>query len=196
MLKRTITVHTKVPVPTQTVAGVVEIYDDAVPNCAELLSLLDEGAFAPARVGVTDAVGVENPHIRDSSNVFINPFQLNTALEWYELARTIYHYLDSYGRRYDVQFQSMEYFAINRYLPGQRYKAHADAGPVHPRVISALLYMNDVASGGETRFIHHDVQVTPKAGRLIIFPSNYAYAHAALPPADGVKYSLAAWTRT
>ena len=88
----------------------------------------------------------------------------------------------------------MEHMNVNKYLPGERYHAHADAGPGQNREISALVYLNDVAEGGQTEFIYQGVSVWPKVGRLVIFPSNYAYAHAAHPPTSGTKYSAAFWT--
>jgi prolyl 4-hydroxylase len=61
-------------------------------------------------------------------------------------------------------------------------------------VISALLYLNDV-QGGETHFTYFNTSVSPKAGRLVVFPSNYAYTHEAYPPIEGYKYVCVFWTR-
>jgi hypothetical protein len=35
--------------------------------------------------------------------------------------------------------------------------------------------------------------VKPKAGRLLMFPANYAYEHEALPPKSGEKFVVVTW---
>ena len=178
---------------TSKYAGVVDVFDDAVPNSQEIVAYLERHAeWSAARVGHGE--GDANSHMRDNTVTFIDPFNLYCASVLRDFAATVFRYLDDYGRRYDVTFSGMEHVNVNRYYPGEQYHAHADAGPGHNREISALVYLNDVAEGGQTEFIHHGVSVFPRAGRLVIFPSNYAYAHAAHPPISGVKYSAAFWT--
>lgn len=178
---------------TERVAGAIEIYDDAIPNHAEVLEHVKESAsWDRAQTGMGDHAQVSD--IRTNDVMWIAPFDFRTHSTLYEFAKSIWYYLDDYGTRYDQAFSFMESINVNRYLPGQQYHAHSDAGGNSTRVISALVYLNDDFMGGETEFILFGEKVQPKAGRLIIFPSNYAYAHAALPPAEGIKYSAAIWT--
>jgi len=177
----------------RTVAGVVEVYDDAILNCAEILDAVNQADLW--RSATVSEQGVVNRDIRDNDVAAIDPFSFVTPEVLYRFARTVWQYIDAYAIRYNVHFSHMEPFNINRYMPGEQYHAHADAGPGMPRIISAVAYLNDVEEGGETRFVHFDEAITPKAGRIIVFPSNYAYTHAALPPVSGVKYAAAFWTR-
>ena len=178
---------------TSKYAGVIEVFDDAIHNTYEIRDYLDRNAqWAAAKIG--SAEGEIDASRRDNTVTFIDPYSLVCASILRDFAATVFRYLDDYGRRYDVSFSAMENVNINRYGPGEQYHAHSDAGPGHNREISALVYLNDVAEGGQTEFIHHGVSVFPRAGRLVIFPSNYAYAHAAHPPISGVKYSAAFWT--
>lgn len=62
------------------------------------------------------------------------------------------------------------------------------------RVGVYILYLNDVEEGGETEFLYLSKRVTPKKGRLIIFPPNYPWAHRGNPPLSGTKYILTGWT--
>lgn len=175
--------------PTR-VAGAIEIYDGAFSNCQRIIDVINNmpNSFDRALVGdgqvsdkrTSDAAGVDLTSLRNPTVIF-------------EFGRTLFGYLDDYGKRYSVGFSSLEPASLNRYEIGQEYKAHADDGPGHPRVISALIYMNDVEQGGETVFPLFGESVSPKEGRLVIFPSNYAYVHEARPPLAGVKYSLAVW---
>jgi hypothetical protein len=178
--------------PAQRIAGVAEVFDDAV-NCAGIVDYLNRNAtWCEAKIGSGE--GEADASHRDNSVTFINPYHLACPSILRDFAARVWHYLDDYAQRYDVRFSDMESINVNRYDPGQRYRPHADDGPGHNRIISALVYLNDVPEGGETEFIHHGVSVSPRQGRLIIFPSNYAYAHAAHPPASGIKYSAAFWT--
>lgn len=173
-------------------AGCIEIFDNAVA-CDGIVDYLERRAnWTNARIGASD--GDEVPNVRDNAVTFINPYRLDCPDLLRSFAARVWHYLDDYATRHQVGFSDMEHVNINRYGPGERYKPHADDGPGHNRVVSALVYLNDVAEGGHTEFIYHDVSVSPRAGRLVIFPSNYAYAHAAHPPVSGVKYSAAFWT--
>lgn len=181
---------------SQRVAGVVEIFDNAITNCEEILAIIANGddSWEEAEVGDTSTPGKVIKEVRDNQVRWIHPFNFNTDPLLFNFVKTVWRYLDDYGTRYERSFSNLESVNINRYLPGQQYHVHADAGGKSTRVISALVYLNDDFSGGETDFVYFDERITPKAGRLVIFPSNYAYAHAALPPLDGVKYSAAFWT--
>jgi hypothetical protein len=171
-------------------AGAIEVYDNAFdPDSALFRRLMDSETWERAKVGTDNVVS----EVRTSSNYFLSLSSLSNPVDVFMFGRTLYAYLNDYGKRYDVAFAGIEDVCINRYEPGQSYRKHSDAGPGYNRVISALVYLNDVASGGETVFTLFDEAVTPRAGRLVIFPSNYAYAHEARPPAMGIKYSLAAW---
>lgn len=174
-------------------AGVIEVYDNAVPNAAEVIRYLERhGEWGNARIGRDD--GEHRATHRNNMVTFFDPFNLQCHDILRGFAKTVWFYLDDYAKRHDVAFAGMENVNVNRYYPGEFYKPHADDGPGHNRVISALVYLNDVEQGGETEFIYHDVSVSPREGRLVIFPSNYAYAHAAHPPIKGTKYSAAFWT--
>lgn len=174
-------------------AGVVEVFDNAIPNAGEIADYLErKDSWNPARIGVGEGEEIVNK--RNNKVTFFDPLAFTCPDLLRKFAGTVWHYLDDYARRYDVSFLGMENVNVNRYEPGEYYVPHADDGVGQTRVISALVYLNDVVDGGQTEFIHHGVSVFPRAGRLVIFPSNYAYAHAAHPPKSGTKYSAAFWT--
>jgi len=175
----------------ESVAGAIEIYDGAIPNHEEVLAQIVAAAkWEDAVIGFD---GTRNTSVRDNDVHWIHPFDFTTPTILFEFVKRVWHFVDAYGKRFDRPFGGMESVNVNRYLPGQQYHAHADANGQSTRVISALVYLNDDFTGGETEFIHFGEKVQPKAGRLVIFPSNYAYAHAALPPTQGIKYSAAFW---
>lgn len=102
----------------------------------------------------------------------------------------------------------MESIQVTRYRPGERYARHIDAADPIPadwvggnRVLTVLIYMNDVEQGGGTQF--DMVTVLPKAGRAVLFrPSDprtgvidQRLAHEALPPIDCEKWVAQVWVR-
>ena len=176
-----------------TVAGVVEVYDNLIDNCEEILQIIKNNAeWQNAVVGVSDSAE-HVKEIRDNETTFFNPLSFSTSEELYFFAKKVWFYVDDYAKRHNFSFAAMEPVNINKYSPGQRYVPHADAGPNMPRVVSALVYLNDVEQGGETEFVYFNEKISPKKGRLIVFPSNYAYSHAAHPPINCEKYSAAFW---
>lgn len=85
---------------------------------------------------------------------------------------------------------------IKRYRPGrdERFQLHFDSiNEVANRYLVFLWYLNDVAEGGETRFPDLDVEVRPRAGRLLMFPPYWMYQHEAPPPRSGDKYILSTY---
>lgn len=179
--------------PTSKVAGVIEIFDDAIQNAPEVLNYIARnGIWQPALIGDTGP-GFRDTSRRSNDIAWFEPLAWRTPDILRNFAKTVWVYLDDYATRYGFSFMGLESVNVNKYLPGDFYKPHADSGRDMPRIVSALVYLNDVEDGGETEFVHFGVSVAPKAGRLVIFPSNYAYTHAARPPVSGEKYSAAFW---
>lgn len=101
-----------------------------------------------------------------------------------------------------------EYIQLLRYEEGQFYTNHHDYAHYHlerqfgPRVLTILLYLNDVQEGGATDFPLLGIQVFPKRGRAVLWPSvlnddplakDQRTEHAALPVIKGIKYAANAW---
>ncbi len=72
---------------------------------------------------------------------------------------------------------------------------HVDqaAGPNVTRVFGIILYLNDVAEGGETDFLDLGVSFKPEAGKLLIFPCNYLFRHQGNIPVSEDKYIVTAF---
>jgi prolyl 4-hydroxylase len=102
----------------------------------------------------------------------------------------------------------MESIQVTHYAAGQDYDFHYDAPDPVPddwvggnRVVTVLVYMNDVERGGGTQF--DTVTVLPQAGRAVVFyPSDpetgevdQRLGHAALPPIDCEKWVMQVWIR-
>lgn len=67
-------------------------------------------------------------------------------------------------------------------------------------VISTVTYINSADtnsptsfSGGNHVFIHHNIDITPRSGNILFFPSNYVAAHKINPTENGVRLSYLGW---
>ncbi|TAN06060.1 MAG: 2OG-Fe(II) oxygenase [Rhodanobacteraceae bacterium] len=85
---------------------------------------------------------------------------------------------------------------IKCYLPdaGEGFQLHFDSiGEVANRYLVFLWYLNDVEIGGETEFSGLELEVRPKAGRLLMFPPYWMYQHSGRPPVSGEKFILSTY---
>jgi hypothetical protein len=61
------------------------------------------------------------------------------------------------------------------------------------RFLTWILYLNDIDEGGETEMIHLSERISPKTGRLVIFPAGWTHAHRGNPPLSNTKYIATGW---
>ena len=85
-------------------------------------------------------------------------------------------------------------FQIQTYKRGEGfYDEHIDGGPFMPvphRLSTMIVYLNDVEVGGETYFPLQNLKVSPVAGRVIMFPSNFTHPHKGEVPITQSKTIL------
>ena len=108
----------------------------------------------------------------------------------------ITEYVAEYSSHYGVGILDDEGYTLLKYENGTHYKQHHDCGGNHrDRVVSILVYLNDDYEGGQLTFPFFDVTYTPMAGDIVLFPSNYTFAHIAEPVTKGTKYAIVSWMR-
>jgi hypothetical protein len=86
-----------------------------------------------------------------------------------------------------------DWLLVREYNAGSKMSAHSDAysyvkkdgNNVKPS-LTAILYINDDYVGGEIDFIHDDLCIKPKAGSMVIFPSDKQ--HEVLEILNGNRY--------
>ena len=61
------------------------------------------------------------------------------------------------------------------------------------RMMTFILYLNNVSDGGETEFLYYPKRIAPQTGRLILWPAGYTHAHRGNPPISNTKYILTGW---
>ena len=110
------------------------------------------------------------------------------------LSTKLQTYVNDYCERYEMSIHFDEGYTLLKYEGGQEYKAHCDYAPHNPRHLSALILLNPSEyKGGGTYFTHFEEMIKPDKPALVLFPSNWAYAHKAMPVIEGTKYAIVTW---
>ena len=106
--------------------------------------------------------------------------------------------LKLYFDRYPI-LKSGRYFHLNckfqRTRPGEGFHEwhYENSSDNAYRKLVTMLYLNDVEEGGETEFLYLHRRITPRQGRLLIFPAGFTHTHRGNPPLRGDKYILTSW---
>lgn len=148
-------------------------------ECVHLIAQFNDPFHQRTKDGSWSEVPVDPLMLADDIGVFVK------------------HYNNKIGLTLPVpNTKSTETFRIKRYRPGtgEEFRVHHDAkGYYCNRYLVLLWYLNDVAEGGETVFPDLGVSIKPKAGRLLMFPPNWCFQHAGLPPISNDKYILSTY---
>ena len=131
--------------------------------------------------------------IRDAK-VLDLAYNLEGDIFSFSLSKILYDAAKDYCERWSTGFEKMEHPQILHYTKGEgHYGKHSDSSPENKRIFSSVLYLNDVEEGGETHFVHFGIDVSPKAGSLLMFPAEYSYMHVAKPPVSNDKFVVVTW---
>ena len=93
---------------------------------------------------------------------------------------------------------------VLRYAEAQEYRPHFDAHPGmdNPRILTALVWLNEDFEGGETSFPDIGLDCRGRTGDLLVFANTYGderpdprTRHAGRPVTSGVKYLASRWIR-
>ena len=189
--------------PSQTVAGCIDIYENAWPNPEETIRLLEEEVLNPESGINWSKAGTigqgEDQNARTNLNMGLTYFASNGNAVAQNIHNQMYVLLiaslESYRERYGIDEQLWhEGYNILKYRGGDEYKAHYDGGTSTRRSVSAIVYLNNDYEGGEVEFTNFGIKIKPEPGMLLLFPSNYAYTHIAHPVKSKTKYAIVTWT--
>jgi len=87
-------------------------------------------------------------------------------------------------------------FKIQKTLPTEGYHIwhyENEGYNYRNRVITWMVYLNDVKEGGETEFLHQSLRVKPKQGTILVWPAGFTHIHRGNPPLSGEKYVVTGW---
>jgi len=191
--------------PTTTVAGCIDIFENAWPNYKETIESLEQVCAdsnsnvywmragtvgnGPRQDARTNKV-LELTHLADITN---NPIlqKIHNQFNLLLLGAT-----NPYAQRYKIGESFWhEGYQVLKYSGGEEYTVHYDGATSMGRAVSAIVYLNDDYEGGHLEFPNFNIKIKPQPGMLILFPSNYAYSHASRPVTSGTKYAIVTWIK-
>ena len=180
-------------------------------ECADLIAMTEKQGYKEALVHAADGHEVLRKDIRNSGRCIVDDDDLckvwferimnaldssPTMKEYFIHAR---HAVAGEGKHPEVCGLN-ERLRFLRYGPGQYFNKHQDIfytretefGQEHQgetSYLTFLLYLNEDAKGGETRFDYGDryLDVVPKVGSALIF--DHDLLHAGIPVISGTKYA-------
>jgi hypothetical protein len=84
---------------------------------------------------------------------------------------------------------NLDRITIKAWNEGQSMGPHFDGQDGNKDLAFSLVaYINDDYEGGEISFPNHNITIKPKAGSLIMFPSQEPYIHEVKPITSGTRY--------
>jgi prolyl 4-hydroxylase len=183
----------------------VAVIDDFVDSssCSKIIELAS-GQMSPAKVS-SDAEPITLPS-RSNSNCWLQYQEDSVPKEIGEKLSELV----------GIPLSHAESLQVIHYLPGQEYQAHYDAYELltargqrcckwgHQRIVTALLYLNQVEGGGSTKFPKLGIDVLPKPGKVLVFNNvgedlsmpHPDSLHAGCPVTQGEKWACNIWFRS
>lgn len=185
----------------KTLAGAIYVYEDAWEFPENTIKLIEDQANDPARDKIQwrDApwIGTEGRdakfmNLTKTRKISPNPIFHKIYDDFHDaIQEGVSKYYNDFAI-IENAYSNSEYQLL-KYEKGQKYPKHYDSNTTIGRHVSILLYINDDYEGGELVFNMQNVYIKPKAGMMLVFPSNFAYQHEALEVTKGTKYVLATW---
>ena len=183
--------------------NLIRVYDDVIDeeSCQKLIEKFESFEDRLEEVYQED----------EGEKIAFKQLQLVKFKEWESVQQGMLELFQDYIVRYKMECSikdkqwpteyGYEAIRMKRYLnnDSDRFDPHVDVldHDTSRRFLAFFIYVNDVEVGGETKFLGWYKQgtyipftVTPKRGRLLMFPPMWPWYHAGLKPESGKKYLI------
>ena len=189
----------------KTFKNLVAVHSKIIPPnlCDRTIEFFDKNENFDSNIAV-DEGGEIDQRIRNSKECILRWGDVKERELSIELNNIISPLVDEYFKTYPQLFVSTgsthyEDAHLLRYEPNDGfYNFHFDTGGVgiENRILSIIMYLNDVEEGGETEFEYIDIDpVKPRKGDVVIFPSGATHTHKGNMPLSNEKYIAVYWLR-
>jgi len=179
-------------------ADFVVSYDDAIPRslCQEIVRTFEGSAAEQHANGAGVRDGLEH-----SAWTEINVTRMADPAFQQFFEGMVLEYFSRYNALLKLScpispVNKLNDLMMKRYRASsqERFQTHFDSIRQHcNRYLVFLWYLNDVEVGGETWFPELELKISPKAGRLLMFPPYWMFQHAGLAPVSNDKYIISTY---
>jgi len=164
-----------------------EFPEDIAKQTIKQLNKTSESDWQQSLIGNNEL----KSYIRSSSGLALDVFMPDLSQK---VRQNFYSCVKHYTNYFDIIVTQDEGLNVLKYENSDSYDFHVDGSWDMYRTVSALIYLNPSQyEGGETYFKHFDISVKPENPSIVLFPSDYAYLHAAMPVTKGKKYVIVSW---
>lgn len=189
--------------------GIIAIYDNVIDKdiCTRILQTVESSGekFQTSKINTTDKsvllMTLEEIAITDNTKLtkldelLYNIF--NTSIMQYIIDINHNSTNDEYSI---INITSDDGYKLLCYPPDAFHKPHVDQNTDENDkkklcLVSGILYLNEDFEGGQTNFPLQNVSITPKIGRVILFPSSFSHIYESKPIISGYKYAIVTWFR-
>jgi hypothetical protein len=174
----------------------IQVHDDVIPEnfCNTLIQFFEDNVDLHERIEHNSAPNFTQLNLTDNLN---KSSELETIHNF--LISKVFEYKKKYYKMVDKRCfpsdHSFEKFRIKKYFCelNDQFDTHVDVKDYSTarRFLSFFWYLNDVTEGGETIF--KDLEITPKRGKMVIFPPLWMYPHKGCIPKSNDKYLLSTY---
>lgn len=147
--------------------------------------------------GVRDGRGTNGEGSRKDTSYFADsenaPFELILRNRINECATEYITEYPNIGTGYHLSNRALK---IQKTPPHGGYHIwhHEHSYESMSRILVWTAYLNDIPEGeGETEFLYQGLKVSPKRGRVCLFPAAYTHLHRGNPPYSCDKYIATGW---
>lgn len=179
----------------------IRIYDDLIPKDV-CTSIIERFEWHSKNNYTWRRHTKEKMHRSDESFNFSVPVSMEflDSLEPFKRAFDIAFnsYLDDFNQIRNIDRMDIFTFKVQKTLPSEGYHGwHFENDTISNsrRVCVYSVYLNTLLpeQAGETEFLHQQLRVSPKEGRIVIWPAGYTHLHRGNPPINAVKYMMTGW---
>ena len=175
------------PPPEDFIRSYSNILDDVVID--RILELI--------RIRTTWWMQTRNDIVRSDRRIQLNDFdqQLSSFVVESVMTKGFSSYVDDFPYLKEDSWANVQVL-LQETCPGQGYHAWHSENTRHElqgRVVTWMIYLNDIEDGGETEFLHQEKRFKPTKNTLLLWPAAYTHLHRGNPPLKQRKYILTGW---
>ena len=189
-----------------TLSTFIKTYDNALSEefCQKVCDKFDkDDRLTPGRLGNVPRV---DKRTKDTTDLGVTSLK---DAGWGEEDKVFFDSLDKHMQMYWEDIEKVKGktplasgtevtdkgYQIMRYEPDGYFHWHHDfivEKNKGARIITFIWYLNNANKEGYTEFCDGTI-ITPKTGKLLIFPADWMYIHRGRPPKIGRKYICTGW---
>ena len=143
-------------------------------------------------------------HVKDDTQIYWSrepEISLSLTRDLYKEFNNIFWqcykpYIDEYSSLKDAEAINIYNVKTQKTKIGQGYHIwhfESAARAYANRVLTFMLYLNDVEEGGETELLYQSRRIKPQKGTLTMFPASFTHTHRGNPPLSNDKYIVTGW---